>query len=80
MSKFMGMVEVDKLLHFGLSGMLFLLFTAISHNLFWGAFWAIIVGLIKELADFYIKGWASVRDIIANLIGIAWAMLCVIAI
>lgn len=75
MVKFMGVIDVDKLLHFSLSGMLFLFFSGVSHNIWIGASIAFVIGLIKEIADYYFKGCASMRDIVANILGITWAMI-----
>ena len=74
MNKFLG-IEEDKILHFGLSGMLFIFWSGVTHNIWAGAIIAFIIGVIKEACDFYFKGWASMRDMIANVAGIAWAML-----
>ena len=62
----MNLFEIDKIAHFAVSGMIYLLMFAILHNALYAFSIVFIVGFVKEMRDWK---YDSAADMICNVAG-----------
>lgn len=63
-------LQSDKILHFLASGLIFMIILMFTQSLDWAFLIAILVGIGKEIYDYYKKGFADFYDVVADLLGI----------
>lgn len=73
------MFKLDKVLHFSISACLTLAIRALlgADGLIPAALAVLVGTTLKEAGDYFWKGNADMKDILANVVGIGFAVVCI---